>query len=303
MIKPNPLKTGDIIAIASPAAALHETKIVEQAAHTLRSWGLRVVISENSLARSGYYAGDSNTRATTMASLLADKDIKAILCSYGGYGCIHIVDEFADAIGKNPKWVMGMSDCSVLHAAAINAGVMSLHSPQCRHIGEEHEHEHISRIRDILFGALPCYTIDGNALNVQGVARGMLVGGNLSVLCSLIRTPYDIFRKDTILFIEDLNEPFYKVERMMYNLKLAGILSNIAALVVGQFTDIGGCERFGESVYDMIHRLVADCNIPVCFDFPVGHMGRNVPLIEGADVELIVSRSEARLSFLPVPTK
>ncbi len=302
MITPPFLKKGDTIAVFSPAAALHDATIVEKAADTLRDWGLDVIISPNCHTRDGYYSGNKKSRTADMFSLLADKKVKAILCSYGGYGCVHIVEDFAVAIQKNPKWIIGMSDCSALHAAAINAGVMSLHSPQCRHIGIDAGHEYIKKIKDILFGELPCYKTDGNNLNILGKATGRLVGGNLSVLCGLLRTPYDIFADKTILFIEDLNEPFYKLERMMYNLKLAGILNNISALIVGQFTNIGGCDAFAESVYEMIHRIVADCNIPVCFNFPVGHTRPNFPLIEGADATLTITESDVTLTFLAEST-
>lgn len=298
MILPQFLEKGDTIAIASPAAALQDTSIIEKAASVLESWDLNVKIAPNSFSKDGYYAGNCDTRKREFLSLLNDEEIKAIICSYGGYGCIHIAEDFAAAMQKSPKWIIGMSDCCVLHAAALSKGIMSLHSPQCRHIGEHPASKEITFLREILFGNIPFYNTKGTPLNIPGEAKGRLVGGNLSVLCGLMRTPYDIFHPGTILFLEDLNEPFHKMERMIYNLKLAGILKNISALVVGEFIDIKGCEKFNESVNEMIHRIVSDYNIPVCFNFPVGHAENNLPLIEGAISEIKITTDEVQLSYL-----
>lgn len=299
MIRPPFLKKGDNIAIVSPAAAIEDATIVEKAATVLRSWGLNVRIAPNCLKKEGYYAGNSTERSADIKSLIADKEVKAILCSYGGYGCVHIVEEFATTIQESPKWVIGMSDCCVLHAATLSKEIMSLHSPQCRHIGLFPHSKEVTTLREILFGEMPYYKINGHELNIAGTAKGILVGGNLSVLCGLMRTPYDIFHPGIILFIEDLNEPFHKIERMIYNLKLAGILNSISALVVGEFLDIKGCERFNEQVYEMIHRIVSECNIPVCFNFPVGHGKNNIPLIEGAETEIKITTDEVQLLFTP----
>ena len=299
MILPQFLEKGNTIAIASPAAALQDSSIIEKATSVLESWDLKVKIAPNCFNQEGYYAGNCKIRKKDFLSLLTDKEIKAILCSYGGYGCIHLVEEFSTAIQTNPKWVIGMSDCSILHAAALNAEVMSLHAPQCRHISMFPNSEATSMLRNILFGNIPCYKINGHELNITGKARGILAGGNLSVLCSLVRTPYDILNPNIILFIEDLNEPFYKIERMIYSLKLSGILERVSALIVGEFIGIKDCARFNDSVYDMIHRITKKCNIPVCFNFPVGHGENNMPLIEGAEVEIKITTNETQLSYMP----
>lgn len=283
MIKPQSLKQGDTIAIASPAGAVSDPSIIEGAAATLRSWGLNVVIAPHCLSRVGYYAGSIEERRDDFLSLIADDNIKAILCSYGGYGCVHIADAVADAIEKGPKWIIGMSDCSVLHAACFAKGIMSLHAPQCRHLSERPCDEAAQYVRRILFGESVEYTIEPHPYNIEGTARGRIVGGNLSVLHALMRTPYDIFRPDTILFIEDVNEPLYRIERMLYSLKLSGVLSGLAALVLGRFEGTKEAAAFGGSPYDIIHSLTKDCNIPVCYNFPMGHCKRNFPIIEGAE--------------------
>lgn len=297
MLKPQSLKPGDTIAIASPAGAVSDPSIVEGAAATLRSWGLNVVIAPHCLDREGYYAGSTEERRDDFLSLIADDNIKAILCSYGGYGCLHIADAVAQAIKENPKWIIGMSDCSVLHAACLAKGVMSLHAPQCRHLSEDPNDEAAQYMRSILFGKSVEYTIDPHPYNIEGTARGRIVGGNLSVLHALMRTQYDIFRPDTILFIEDINEPLYRIERMLYSLKLSGVLHNIAALIVGQFIGCIENKDFGGTVYDIIHSLTKDCNIPVCYDFPVGHCKRNFPIVEGAEATLTVDSNATYLKI------
>lgn len=296
MIIPASLKNGDIIAIASPAAAMQNPGIVEKSAQEIDRQGFRVKKATHCMERHGYYAGTIRQRADDMLSLLADDSVKAILCSYGGYGCVHLLEEFTPAISEHPKWIIGMSDCSALHAGCISAGVASLHAPQCRHLAERPDDKSTQILFDILRGKAPCYHVEHHPLNVYGKARGMLVGGNLSVLCSLLRTPYDIFRNGTILFIEDVNEPPYRIERMMYNLKLAGILGNLSGIIVGQFTDARHGNASNSDIYNAIHALTADYGLPVCFDFPVGHVQYNMPLIEGVEATLEVTPDGTRLS-------
>ena len=299
MIRPLSLKVGDKIAIVSPAGAIRDHSIVEKAAQTLRSWGLEPVISPRTLSRNGYYAGSRQERTEEMLNAIADDSIKAILCSYGGFGCIHLIEDVAKAIKESPKWIIGMSDCCVLHAACSAAGIESLHASQCRQLAEFPTSEHVANIRRILFGDLPQYQLKPHPLNITGHREGVISGGNMSVLCSLLRTPYDIFRPGNILFIEDINEPIYRIERMLQNLKLAGILQQSQALIVGEFTDTKEHTAFGGTLYEIIHRIVSDCNIPVCFNFPVGHGAVNMPVIEGA--KAIIEITEERgttLKFL-----
>lgn len=288
MIRPQFLKQGDTVAIASPAGAVGDAAIVRCAADTLRSWGLNVIIAPHALTRCGYYAGTVGERTEDFLALIGNDSVKAILCSYGGYGCVHIVDAVAAAIAEKPKWIIGMSDCSVLHAACLAKGVMSLHAPQCRHLSSCPTDEATQYLRSILFGRSVEYTIEAHPYNVKGTARGRIVGGNLSVLHALMRTRYDIFAEAAILFIEDINEPLYRIERMLYSLKLSGVLSGLAALVVGRFEATKEAAAFGGSHYDIIRALMADCNIPVCYDFPVGHCSENFPIVEGAEAALIV---------------
>lgn len=297
MIIPTPLKHGDTIAITSPAAALRDPSVVEKAAREIERRGFRVKTAAHCTTRHGYYAGTARERTDDMLSLLADDSVKAVLCSYGGYGCVHLLEEFSPAIAEHPKWIIGMSDCSALHAACINAGVASLHAPQCRHLADVPDDRVTQALFDILEGKTARYHTEHHPLNRCGKARGMLAGGNLSVLCSLLRTPYDIFRPGIILFIEDVNEPPYRIERMIYNLKLAGILDCLAGIIVGQFTGTKDGDGSNGAVYDAIHALTTDYDLPVCFDFPVGHVQENMPLIEGIEAMFEVTPEGVRLSM------
>ena len=295
MIIPAPLKEGDLVAIASPAGAIREPMLVEQAAQVLRSHGFAVEIAPHCLTRNGYYSGTAAERMSDIATLLSRNEVKAILCSYGGYGCVHLLDDFAPLIAKHPKWIIGMSDCSALHAACLAAGVQSLHAPQCRHIATQPTADTTKQLINILKGATPCYHIPPHSLNIKGEAVGTLAGGNLSVTAALAGGRYDIFTKEKIIFIEDTGELPYRVERLMYQLKYSGALERIGGLIVGQFTDVKEHIGFGGTTYELIHNIIKEYGIPVCFNFPVGHCNHNLPLIEGGEVTLSVTEAGVAL--------
>ncbi|MBR5476632.1 MAG: LD-carboxypeptidase [Bacteroidaceae bacterium] len=297
MLRPQPLAAGDTVAIVSPAGAIKEHSIVEGAAATLRRWGLNPIISQHCLDCSGYYAGSVQERTDDLTSILADNNVKAILCAYGGYGCVHILQAVAPFIEKHPKWIIGMSDCSALHAVCVSKDIMSLHAPQCRHLSEFPDDDASTALRNILFGEDVSYCTATHPLNIKGEGEGTLVGGNLSVLCSLMRTPYDIFAPGRILFIEDVNEPLYRIERMLYNLKLAGIFDTLAGIIVGEFAQTKECPSMGGTLYEIIHNIVKEYNIPVCFGFPVGHCKENMPIIEGSYATLKVDDSGVTLKM------
>lgn len=288
MKAPVPLKEGDTIAIISPAGALRDTAVVDACKVLLGKWGLKVAVMPHALTKKGYYSGTAQERMDDLTRSLLDNEIKAVLCSYGGYGCVHLLKEFAPLIKENPKWIIGMSDCSALHAACLSQGTMSIHSPQCGHLSRFPDNLPANKLRQILFGGLPAYHKKPHRLDMYGEATGRLVGGNLSVLTALIGTEYDIFKEGCILFIEDTGEQPYRIERMIYQLELSGKLSKIKGLIVGQFTEIKENPDFGEP-YGLIHNIVKRHNIPVCFGFPVGHCDDNVPLVEGAECRLTVN--------------
>lgn len=297
MINPAPLQTGDTVAIVSPAGALRDTAVVEKSKDLLESWGLQVHIAPHTLMRNGYYSGTAEERISDFRTCLHDSNIKAILCSYGGYGCVHLLNDLAPLIEENPKWIIGMSDCSALHAVCLSKGIMSIHSPQCNHLSKHPDCVPTRMLKDILFGKKPTYNTPSHALDIKGNVTGKLAGGNLSVLSALIGTEYDIFKNADILFIEDTGEQPYRIERIMYQLELSGILSRLKGIIVGEFNGINENNIFGGTTYELIHNIIKRYDIPACFGFPVGHSEANMPLIEGATVTLNIEKSKTELKF------
>lgn len=295
---PAPLCPGDTIALVSPSSKVkHE--YIDNAAARLRSWGYEVLIGEHAYGAHGNFAGTPAERLADLQEALVDPSIKAILCTRGGYGAVHLLESLSpEEIRRHAKWLIGFSDISALHAAWLRAGVASLHAPMCKHIAEEAEsQESTCYLRSVLEGRMPCYAIPSHSLNRVGEVRARVVGGNLAVLTGLLRTPYDIFQEDTILFIEDVGERTYKVERMLYNLELCGVLSRLAGLIVGHFTDYSEDPGMCMTLYEAVHARVAHYSYPVCFNFPVGHVPQNHPMIEGAVATLTVAQQGVTLRF------
>ena len=298
MIKPQPLSLGDTIAIVSPSSKIMPEYIAGAVAR-LEAWGYRVIVGAHAYDSYGNFAGRPQERLCDLREALLNPEVKAILCARGGYGAVHLLEGIApQEICDNAKWMIGFSDISALHAAWVNAGVMSLHAPMCKHLTIEEENQSSTQyLRAILSGKMPRYSAASHPLNRCGEATARLVGGNMAVLCGLLRTPYDIFQENTILFIEDVGERTYKIERMLYNLELAGVLPRLAGLVVGQFTEYKEDAGMCATMYEMIASRVSRYNYPVAFGFPVGHVTENHPLIEGAQVTLSVTPDGTTLCF------
>lgn len=291
------LMPGDKVAVVSPASIINPD-YVKGAVDMLERWSLGVAVEPHCLGCAGAYSGSVDERLDDFRKALYDPQVKAILCSRGGYGAVHLLDGLADDIVRNPKWIIGFSDISALHALCVNRGLMSLHASMCKHLTEEPTGDRCTQyLRQILFGDIPQYREAPHPMNRCGEARGMLVGGNMAVLCGLIGTPYDIFRPGSVLFIEDIGEAPYKIERMLYQLKLAGRLASLSGLIVGRFTEYTENEGLGGTLYELIWHMVEEYDYPVCFDFPVGHVADNLPLIEGAEVAFSVSKQSVDLSF------
>lgn len=298
MIIPQPLQPGDTIALISPSSKV-KAAYIDSAAQQLRSWGYRVVTGKYAYGSYGNFAGTVEERLADLREALFNPEVKAILCTRGGYGAVHLLNQITpQEIRDNAKWIIGFSDISALHAAWVRAGVASLHAPMCKHLTEEcAEQESTRYLHGILNGMMPAYRVAPHEYNRCGEAHARIVGGNLAVLCGLLRTPYDIFAEDTILFIEDIAERTYKVERMLYNLELAGVLPRLAGLVVGQFTEFDEDPGMCATMYEMIASRVAPYNYPVSFGFPIGHVSENHPIIEGAEVTLSVTPEGTSLIF------
>lgn len=294
IIYPAPLQEGDKVAILSPAGPI-DSAIVYNAALVLRDMGFDPIIYPHTFGKNGHFSGTTEERLADLTEAFGDPEIRAIFCSRGGYGVVHNLGSLGQLdLQKDPKWVIGFSDISALHALMASQGIASVHSSMAKQIALGLGNADNYELFSILRGHKPVYTFEPHPYNRSGEATGRLVGGNLAVLAGLINTPFDIFPRGSILFIEDVSEPIYKIERILYQLKLSGVLSNIKGLIIGQFTDYRPDENH-ECMEDMIREMVAEYDIPIAFNVPVGHVDHNVPLIESSVVTLRVTTEHVDL--------
>jgi muramoyltetrapeptide carboxypeptidase len=298
-ITPPYLQPGDTIGLVCPAGFMP----IEKAAtciDRLRSWGYTVKVGDTVGGHSTtYFSGTDEERRRDFQSMIDNDDIKAILCARGGYGTGRIIESLHfKSLKKHPKWVIGFSDVTVLHCHLLQQhDLMSLHAPMAAAFNDEPENDpYTLSLKNALEGVKAKYNCEVHPLNRRGEAIGTLVGGNLSLLAHLTGTDDELKTRGKILFIEDVGEYTYNIDRMMYQLKRAGSLSKLAGLIVGGFTDMKDTERpFGHSVYDCIHALVAEYDYPVCFGFPVSHGRENVALKVGSGYKLKVGKSKVVL--------
>ncbi len=290
IIFPSPLTKGDKIAIISPASHILP-EYVDGACQAIAQMGFQPVVSTHCKGQCGGYSGTIEQRLADFLEALHNPEVKAILCSRGGYGVVHLLEYLsADDIAENAKWLIGFSDISALHAAMVASGVASIHASMAKHLTQFGvDDEATVALFNILQGKLPTYQTPSHAFNKPGTATGTLTGGNMAVLCGLLDTDFDLLSRGDILFIEDVGEEVYKIERMLYNLRLSGVLPMIKGLIVGRFTDYRNPDGNGDSMEQMVKRMVEPYDIPVAFDFPVGHVDENMPLIEGAQVTLTIA--------------
>lgn len=290
IIFPSPLTEGDKIAIISPASHILP-EYVDGACRTITQLGFLPVVGAHCKGQCGGYSGSIEQRLADFNDALHNPEVKAILCSRGGYGVVHLLEYLSpDDIAENAKWLIGFSDISALHAAMAASGVASIHASMAKHLTKfGADNEATQALFGILQGQLPTYRIPAHPFNKPGTVTGTLTGGNMAVLCGLLDTEFDLLSRGDILFIEDVGEEVYKIERMLYNLRLSGVLPMIKGLIVGRFTDYRNPDGNGESMEQMVKRMVEPYDFPVAFDFPVGHVDENMPLIEGAYVTLSVA--------------
>ncbi len=286
---PPHLKKGDKIAITCPAKKLPAP--MTDAVKLLQSWGLEVVLGETVEASYHQFAGDDDLRARDMQRFIDDDSIKAIIAARGGYGTIRMIDKVDfSSFAQKPKWLVGFSDITILHAHLFaNYRVQTIHGQMPVNIPDASAHS-LETLRKALFGEPLTYQFTSHALNRSGEAAGVLVGGNLSLLIAVSGSVSDLDYNGKILFIEDVGEYLYAIDRMMRNLKRAGKLAHLAGLVVGAFTDVKDNDiPFGQTVPEIIMEVVRDYDYPVCFDFPAGHIPDNCSLVLGKTLNLSVN--------------
>jgi len=305
MITPPYLKKGDKIGIVAPSGKIVKEKFLP-ALDIFKSWGVEIVLGENLFNTHHTYAGTDEQRLSDFQKMLDDDSIKAIICARGGYGMVRIIDkmDFTNFV-RNPKWITGFSDITVLHnhihknfLTETIHGIMPLSFPKSAAA--------VEFLRKALFGEKLNYDLTpdpspkerGTCENRSGVAEGTIVGGNLAIIYSLSGTNSDINTDGKILFIEDLNEYLYNIDRMILNLKRTGKLKNLAGLIVGGMSDMKDNEiPFGKTAEEIIWDAVKECDYPVCFGFPAGHIDENYALILGRNAKLIVEKNKTCLDF------
>lgn len=287
MKRPPFLKPGDKIGIFAPARKINPNEL-DFAIKAIENHGYQAVFSKKLFASDNQFAGTDKERTAILQELLDNDEIKAVISARGGYGSVRIIDniDFSNFI-KNPKWIIGYSDITVFHSHINkNFGIETLHAPMPLGL-EKITHGSVEGIFEVLRGNNPTYEFDIHPLNKAGIAKGILTGGNLSVLYSLLGSKSFPDTNGKILFIEDLDEYLYHIDRMMMALKRAGVLKGLAGLVVGGMTDMRDNEiPFGKTANEIIREAVDEYMYPVCFGFPAGHQPVNMPLIMGATLEL-----------------
>jgi muramoyltetrapeptide carboxypeptidase len=287
------LKKGDTIGMVCPAGFMDAAKAAT-CINTLQEWGYNVKVGKTIGGPSAtYFSGTDAERLTDLQGMLDDDDVKAILFGRGGYGTGRIIDKLSfKRYKKNPKWLIGYSDITVLHSHIYaNFYIATIHAPMAAAFNMEgYKNEYVLSLKEVLEGKQYSYNGTLNEFNRKGDEEGELVGGNLALLAHLVGTPSDIKTKGRILFIEDVGEQQYNIDRMMHQLKRAGKLEKLNGLVFGIFTDTKDTDRpFGTPLHEMLWNLVKEYDYPVCFDFPVSHSDKNYALKIGVRHRLKVS--------------
>ena len=295
---PSFLRAGDNIRIVSPSGAI-QPSFIDGATKLLSSWGLKVTEGKYARTEYGRFSGTKDERTADLQQALDDPNVKAILCSRGGYGLAQIIDKIDfTSFAKSPKWLIGFSDITILHNAITALGIASMHGIMTKYLTElPEESDQITSFKNLLFGTPSNFSIKPEAENRPGRAVGKLIGGNLSVMMGMRSTPFDLDFHNNILFIEDVGEKPYQIDRMMQSLRLSGVLKQISGLVVGQFSDYDEDPLMMQSVAEIILAAVSEYDYPVCFNFPAGHVDYNLSLILGEQAELFVESDKVRLNY------
>ncbi|QIX61191.1 LD-carboxypeptidase [Hymenobacter sp. BT18] len=298
-IAPSPLRSGDQVAIVCTARkASHEE--LAAAVATLEGWGLRVVLGESTNVAHHQFGGDDALRRRDLQQQLDNPAIQAIFVARGGYGTPRIIDQIDfSRFGDSPKWLAGFSDITTLNCHLLRLGYQSIHGVMPLLFHQEGGAESLDSLRRSLFGEVLPYALPAHPLNQLGEATGELVGGNLSLLQTLTGTASDVTTAGRILFLEDIDEYLYAIDRMLVHLDRTGKLRNLAGLLVGHFTNPqDNTTPYGQTPNEIIQQYAAKYGFPVAHGFPVGHEAHNLALIVGREARLTVSAEGARVAYV-----
>ncbi len=288
--------------VLAPASIVQYQELIPGLNVLKQEWGLKIVEGTTLKSQHHQFSASDQQRQQDLQAMLDNPEIKAIIAARGGYGCSRIIDQIDfTTFLKQPKWIVGFSDLTALHSHIQQLGVASIHGPMVKSMMLDGAEEARGKLKSMLFGKAIHYRAPADPLNRTGHAQGILAGGNLCLLSHLVGSSSDLDMSGKILFIEDVNEYLYNLDRMMLQLKRAGKLANLAGLIVGQFTDMKDNEdpAFGQNFSQIIAGHVAPYHYPVAHQFPAGHVAHNLPLCMGAPAHLEVTASHTLLTYTP----
>ena len=299
MIIPEYLKKGDVVGIVCPAGFMPVDKVSECVRVLFEVWGLKVKVGKTVGSQYNYFSGSDDERLADLQEMMDDPSIKAILCGRGGYGTGRIIDRINfKKFRQQPKWIIGFSDITVLHSHLLSRyKIASVHGPMANAFNDDgYLNEYVRSLHKALIGKKADYTASLHPFNQTGKGTGILTGGNLALIAHLIGTPSDVDTKGKILFLEDIGEYLYNIDRMFYQLKRSGKLKGLAGLILGKFSDMKDTEiPFGKTVDEIIRDIVREYDYPVCYGFPVSHEKENLALKPGLVYTLSVTNKKISL--------
>ncbi|OEK09881.1 LD-carboxypeptidase [Flavivirga aquatica] len=300
--QPPYLKAGDTVAIVAPSGILkNRAGEVQQAKALLKSWGLHSIVGKHVFKKSNHFAGTDDERCEDFQKALDDPKISAIWCARGGYGAVRILDKLDySKFKQNPKWLIGYSDITALHNQVHNQGVESLHAIMCVSIPKNLSEieASISTFKTAVFGKPLSYKLKASSYNKKGTASGQLVGGNLTMLHTMLGSKTSINTSEKILFIEEIGEYKYHIDRMLQSLKRAGYFNNCKGVIIGDMTKLKkNTTLWGTSIEQLILDALSDYDFPIAFNMPAGHEKNNQALIFGRKIQLIVDSEQTSIIF------
>lgn len=297
MLIPDFLKPSDKVAVVATAKRLE--KSIEQGVNTLENWGLEVIAGKNLNKQAGYFAGTDDERISDAQLALDNPDVKAIIFARGGYGTTRILDKLDfTAFQKSPKWLVGFSDLTSMLLQASSLSIPSIHGPVCITIGQNEETDNF--LRSLLFGQLTFdFPLKMSSLTRSGEGQGKIVGGNLTLICESMGAPNEIQTSGNILFLEEVGEGKYSLDRMMNKLKRCGKLDQLTGVIIGDFSDISDQKGyFHKSTEELLMSYFEPLKIPVAFGLSAGHEKANYPLVIGMEAVIHVNESQLRVHYL-----